>query len=101
MKWRELGGKVIDIIAAYTSKLAYDGSGLVKRSRRNYAIAKFANNKTYNCDLNGSQNIAARGIIKLTRRNDRKDFTSKCSGKSPRSWAVLCDLWVRDNPKLA
>ena len=101
MKWRELGGKVIDVPAAYTSKLAYDGSGLVKRNRSNYAIARFANGRIYNCDLNGSQNIAARGIIKLTRRNDREDSTSKRSGKSLRSWAVLCDLWVRDNLKLA
>ncbi|MEM7595793.1 MAG: transposase [Cyanobacteria bacterium P01_A01_bin.83] len=101
MKWRELGGKVIDIVAAYTSKLAYDGSGLVKRNRSNYAICRFASGKIYQTDLNGSQNIAARGIIKLTRRNDREDSTSKSSGKSPRGWAVLCDLWVRDNPKLA
>lgn len=101
MKWRELGGKVIDIVAAYTSKLAYDGSGLVKRNRQNYAICRFANDKIYHSDLNGSQNVAARGIIKLTRRNDRKDSTSKSSGKSPRSWAVLCDLWIRDNLKLA
>ena len=119
MKWRESGGKVIDIVAAYTSKLAYDGSGLVKRNRSNYAICRFANGKIYHSDLNGSQNVAARGIIKLTRRNDRKDFTSKSaectaphaleatsrdwrgSGKSPRSWAVLCDLWVRDNLSLA
>ena len=99
-KWRELGGKVVDVVAAYTSKLAYDGSGLVKRNPKNYALAKFSNNRTYNCDLNGSQNIAARGILKLTRRNDRKDSTSKSSGKSPRSWAVLCDLWIKDNLKL-
>ena len=97
MKWRELGGKTIDVPAAYTSKLAYDGSGLVKRNRNNYAVCRFANGKTYQADLNGSQNIAARGIIKLTRRNDREDSTSKSSGKSPRSWACLCDLWT---PKL-
>ena len=101
MKWRELGGKVIDVVAAYTSKLAYDGSGRLKRNRSNYAIARFANDRVYNCDLNGSYNIAARGIIKLTSRNDREDSTSKSSGKSPRSWAVLCDLWTFDSLKLA
>lgn len=100
MKWRELGGKTIDVPAAYTSKLAYDGSGLVKRNRSNYTVARFANSRIYNCDLNGSYNIAARGIIKLTRRNDREGSTSKSSGKSPRSWAVLCDLWIKDNLKL-
>lgn len=101
MKWRELGGRVIDVVAAYTSKLAYDGSGIVKRNRNNYAICRFANNKIYHADLSAAMNIAARGIIKLTRRNDREDLQSKSSGKSPRSWAVLCDLWVKDNSKLA
>ena len=101
MKWLESGGKTIDVIAAYTSKLAYDGSGLVRRSRSNYTIATFALGKIYNCDLNGSYNIAARGIIKLTRRKDSEDSTSKSPGKSPRSWAVLCDLWIRDNLPLA
>jgi len=94
MKWCEAGGKVIDIVAAYTSKLAYDGSGIVKRDSQNYALAKFSSNKRYNADLNGSNNIAARGIIKLTRRNDREDRSSKSSGRSPRSWACLCDLWT-------
>jgi IS605 OrfB family transposase len=101
MKWRELGGRVIEIIAAYTSKLAYDGSGYVRRNSENYALARFTSGKQYNCDLNGSYNIAARGIIKLTRRNDREDRSSKSSGRSPRSWACLCDLWVSPNSKLA
>lgn len=101
MKWRELGGKVINVLAAYTSKLAYDGSGLVKRNRSNYAICRFPSGKIYQSDLNGSQNIAARGIIKLTSRNDREERSSKSPRRSPRSWAVLCDLWVRDNSRLA
>ncbi|NEP49318.1 MAG: transposase, partial [Moorea sp. SIO3C2] len=37
MKWVELGGKVIEVVAAYTSKLAYDGTGIVKRDSKNYA----------------------------------------------------------------
>jgi putative transposase len=94
-KWREKGGKTLDVIAAYTSKLAYDGSGLVKRAKDNHALATFSSGKQYNCDLNGSQNIGARGIIKLTGRNDREDFVSKSTGKSPRSWACLCDLWIQ------
>jgi IS605 OrfB family transposase len=93
MKWREAGGKVIDVVAAYTSRLAYDGSGIVKRNSKNYALAAFPSGKRINADLNGSYNIAARGLIKLTRRNDREDRFSKSSGRSPRSWACLCDLW--------
>lgn len=94
MKWQEVGGKTIDIVAAYTSKLAYDGSGIVQRDSKNYALAKFSSGKRYNCDLNGSQNIAARGILKLTRRKDSEECSSKSSGRSPRSWACLCDLWT-------
>jgi IS605 OrfB family transposase len=96
MKWQEVGGKVMDVIAAYTSKLAYDGSGVVQRDSKNYALAKFTSGKQYNCDLNGSQNLAARGILKLTRRNDGEDRSSKSSGRSPRSWACLCDLWASE-----
>ncbi|MBD2077214.1 IS200/IS605 family element transposase accessory protein TnpB [Phormidium sp. FACHB-592] len=96
MKWQEVGGKTIDIVAAYTSKLAYDGSGVVQRDSKNYALAKFTSGKRYNCDLNGSQNTAARGILKLTRRKDSEGCSSKSSGRSPRSWACLCDLWTRN-----
>ncbi|MEG4802743.1 transposase [Microcoleus sp. ARI1-B5] len=63
-KWKELGGRTITVIAAYTSKLAFDGSGKVKRDKKNYALATFASGKQYNCDLNGSLNIAARGWLK-------------------------------------
>jgi IS605 OrfB family transposase len=101
MKWQEIGGKTVDVVAAYTSKLAYDGSGVVQRDSKNYALAKFTSGKRYNCDLNGSQNIAARGILELTRRKDSEEHSSRSSGCSPRSWACLCDLWNRNNPKLA
>ena len=101
MKWAEAGGKVIEVIAAYTSKLAYDGSGTVHRDSKNYALAKFSSGKRYNCDLNGSMNIAARGILKLVRRKDNKKLSSKNSGRLPRSWACLCDLWNPVVPKLA
>ncbi|MDC0833810.1 transposase, partial [Geitlerinema sp. CS-897] len=83
MKWQEIGGKVVDVVAAYTSKLAYDGSGVVRRDSKNYARAKFSSGKRYNADLNGALNIAARGILKLTRRNDRKERSSKRSGRTP------------------
>ena len=69
-KWAEWGGKTVTVIAAYTSKLAYDGSGLVKRDKQNYALATFSSGKKYNCDLNGSYNIAARGWQKLDSRKD-------------------------------
>ncbi len=67
-KWAELGGKVIEVVAAYTSKLAYDGSGIVKRDSGNYALATFSSGKQFNADLNGAYNIGARGVLKLVRR---------------------------------
>ncbi len=94
MKWQEIGGQVIDVVAAYTSKLAYDGSGVVRRDSKNYALAKFSSGKRYNADLNGALNIAARGILQLTRRKDSEERSSQRSRRSPRSWACLCDLWT-------
>jgi putative transposase len=100
-KWQEMGGKTITVIAAYTSKLAYDGFGTVKRDSKNYALATFSNGKRYNCDLNGSYNIAARGWQKLDSRKDYEKRPSKNSGRLPRSWACLCDLWTVDSLGLA
>ncbi|WP_293105106.1 transposase [Moorena sp. SIO3I6] len=68
MKWAELGGKTIEVVAAYTSKLAYDGSGTVRRDSRNYSLATFPSAKRFNADLNGAYNIGARGVFKLVRR---------------------------------
>ncbi|NEO46209.1 MAG: IS200/IS605 family element transposase accessory protein TnpB [Moorea sp. SIO4A3] len=101
MKWTELGGKVIEVVAAYTSKLAYDGSGTVKRDSRNYSLATFPSGKCFNADLNGSYNIGARGVLKLTRRNDGEGCSSKSTGRPLRSWACLCDLWATVSPRLA
>ena len=101
MKWNELGGKVIEVVAAYTSKLAYDGSGVVKRNSKKYSLATFASGKRFNADLNGAYNIGARGVFKLVGRNGHEGRSSKRSGRPPRSWVCLCDLWVSGNPKLA
>ncbi|NER86722.1 MAG: IS200/IS605 family element transposase accessory protein TnpB [Moorea sp. SIO1G6] len=100
-KWAELGGKVIDVVAAYTSKLAFDGSGTVKRNKKNYSLATFPSGKQFNADLNGAYNIGARGVLKLTRRNDSEGRSSKKPGRPPRSWACLCDLWTSGSSKLA
>jgi IS605 OrfB family transposase len=93
-KWAEQGGKSMDVLAADTSKLAYDGSGQVKRNSKNYALATFSTGKQYNADLNGAANIAARGIIKLIGRNDRESHASKRSSGEPRIWACLSDVWA-------
>ena len=49
---------------ACTSKLAFDGSGLVVRDKDNYSLCTFSTGKQYNCDLNASYNIGARYFIR-------------------------------------
>ncbi|WP_219930047.1 hypothetical protein [Nostoc commune] len=59
-RWNELGGKIIFINPKYTSAYAFDGSGKVRRSKINYSLAVFKNDKQYNADLSASYNIGAR-----------------------------------------
>lgn len=46
-----------------TSKLAFDGSGVVKRDKTNASICTFTTGKLYNTDLSASYNIGARYFI--------------------------------------
>ena len=60
-----LGIRVNKICAFNTSKLAFDGSGIVTRGiNNNFSICQFTNGKIYNCDLNATYNIGARFFIK-------------------------------------
>jgi IS605 OrfB family transposase len=67
-KAHRLGTRISHICAWNTSRLAYDGSGLVSRGRdggfKTYEFCKFQNGKTYNCDLSASYNIGARYFIR-------------------------------------
>ena len=64
--------RISRICAWGTSRLAFDGSGRVKRGEfeqngktiYNYSICVFPNGKTYNCDLNASYNIGARYFVR-------------------------------------
>ena len=62
------GIRVSHICAWGTSKLAYDGSGVVLRGKNadldTYELCKFSNGKIYNCDLSASYNIGARYFIR-------------------------------------
>jgi IS605 OrfB family transposase len=67
------GGLRISRVCAWgTSKLAYDGGGIVSRGvytvngteKYNYSVCVFQNGKTYHCDLNASYNIGARYFIR-------------------------------------
>lgn len=96
MKWTELGGTVEYVLPQYTSKYAYDGSGLVSRSNKNYALAVFSTGKRYNADLNGSLNIAARywyKKLKLGSRNGSEVWLDRNSNQTPRTPVTLSVLW--------
>ena len=63
-KAHRLSIRVSHICARNTSKLAFDGSGLVKRNKTNYSVCEFTNGKIYNCDLSASYNIGSRYFIR-------------------------------------
>lgn len=62
------GIRVFHVCDWNTSKLAFDGSGVVLRGREanlaTYELCKFSNGKVYNCDLSASYNIGARYLIR-------------------------------------
>lgn len=63
-KAHRYGIRISHICAWGTSKLAFDGSGALKRDETNHALATFANGKQYNCDLSASYNIGARYFVR-------------------------------------
>lgn len=75
-KAHSLGLRVSRVSAKNTSRLAYDGSGMVSRGEidptklyknkpsKNYSICKFTTGKVYNADLSASYNIGARYFIR-------------------------------------
>lgn len=74
----KLGIRISRICAWNTSKLAYDGSGVVERGmymqngieKYNYSICVFQNGKQYHCDLNASYNIGARYFVRELLKSD-------------------------------
>ncbi|MBL8148716.1 MAG: transposase [Blastocatellia bacterium] len=95
-KFLEVGAKVEFVNAANSSKYAFDGSGLVKRDKNNYSLAKFSNGKLYNCDLNASYNIAAKFLVenfKLLGRNSQEAYVGRSSRDVPRMPVTLSTLW--------
>ena len=68
IKAHRLGMRISTINPYHTSKLAFDGSGLVDRGYyggfNTYELCKFQNGKVYNCDLSATYNIGARYFIR-------------------------------------
>lgn len=83
------GIRISRICARYTSKLAFDGSGLVIRGKdagfKTNQICRFPNGKVYNCDLSASYNIGARYFI----REIEKFYTLKPTNKHISLWSDI------------
>ena len=102
-KFEEVGGRLSFVSPRYTSKLAFDGSGEVKRDKKNYSQAVFPSGKRYNADLAASYNIAAKfWHKKLAGGNDPKLSSGESSRGKPRMPVTLSVLWrVVDTPTTA
>jgi len=99
------GMRVARVCAWNTSKLAFDGSGEVKRGkytskkgieRNNYSMCLFQSGKEYHCDLNASYNIGARYYIreflKTLPATARLAVEAKVPRLAKRTTCVLSDL---------
>lgn len=92
-KYEEYCGKTVLVNPRGTSSWAFDGSGQVKRDKKNYALATFPTGKKYNADLSASYNIGARYWLKLVRRKRNESGVGKSSQPEQRMPGLLCQLW--------
>lgn len=96
------GNRFATVTPYKTSRLAFDGSGEVKRGKEsektngNYSLCEFQNGKVYNCDLNASYNIGARYFIReiLGSISERRrcEVEAKVPSLQKRSTCTLSDL---------
>ena len=97
-----LGMRISRVNARGTSRLAFDGSGRVKRGTESgktggsYSLCEFASGKIYNCDLNASYNIGARyfirEILKTLPERERSAAAAKVPELAGRSTCTLSTL---------
>lgn len=99
-KAHQYGIRISRINPRNTSAYAYDGSGKVVRGKdagfTNNKLCKFANGRTYNCDLNASYNIGARFFLREKLKtccvnNESSTKTNVLGSKSRLLW-TLSDL---------
>ncbi|MEG0385994.1 MAG: transposase, partial [Solibacillus sp.] len=76
------GMRISRINPKNTSKLAFDGSGEMKRTKRG-DLASFSNGKQYHADLSASYNIGARYFIREIQKTISEKEWSKLSAKVP------------------
>ena len=101
-KAHRLGLRISRVNAWGTSRLAFDGSGRVRRGResektgRSYSMCEFATGRVYNCDLNASYNIGARyfirEILKSLTERERLAAEAKAPQLARRSTCTLSTL---------
>lgn len=92
LRAQELGMRMVEVFARGTSRWAYDGSGKVSRSKANAQLGTFASGKQYNADLNGANNIAARGLAWLLGIENPRP--AKAPDGGTRMPFVLADVWA-------
>ena len=95
------GMRYTTVNAWNTSRLAYDGSGRVRRGKEadlgSYSLCRFESGKVYNCDLNAAYNIGARYIIRETLKSlperERLAMEAKVPACARRSTCTLSTLY--------
>ena len=99
-KAHRLTMRISRICAWGTSRLAFDGSGVVSRGKdagfSSYSMCKFQNGKVYNCDLSASYNIGSRyfvrEILKSLPARERLALEAKVPQAARRSTCTLSTL---------
>ena len=82
-KAHRAGIRISRVCATNTSRLAFDGSGEVDRTKENFSLCTFQNGKQYHCDLNACLNIGARYFIREFLKPFSERKKSKFSAKVP------------------
>jgi len=95
-KAHALSMRISKVCAWNTSKLAFDGSGIVQRYDNNYSICRSQKGKEYHCDLSASYNIGARyfirEILKTLPERERLQVEAKVPQLCTRTRCTLSDL---------
>jgi len=77
------GMRISRVCPYNTSRLAFDGSGLVERDEHNYSLCTFTTGKQYNCDLSASYNIGARYFIRKIKESIHSKKMQSVQAKVP------------------
>ena len=82
-KAHRCGIRIRRVCAWNTSKLAFDGTGVVTRDTNNYSMCTFQTGKRYSCDLSASYNIGARYFLREYEKSISVTKWRRTSAKVP------------------